>query len=95
MTVMAGQSEKNLKIRIEQVNDVINDAYQAMMDTQDSDEPESDAKYDLYAKRYEQFTKLLVLLTKNYDEAVSIDQAERASVSKRKAKTALQKMRGE
>ena len=92
---MAGQSEKNLKIRIEQVNDVINDAYQAMMDTQDSDDPEADAEYDLYAKRYEQFTKLLVLLTKNYDEAVSIDQAERASVSKRKAKTALQKMRGE
>lgn len=92
---MAGQSEKNLKIRIEQVNDVINDAYQSMMDTQDSDSPEADAEYDLYAKRYEQFTKLLVLLTKNYDEAVSIDQAEKASVSKRKAKTALQKMRGE
>ena len=92
---MAGQSEKNLKIRIEQVNDVINDAYQSMMDTQDSDDPEADAEYDLYAKRYEQFTKLLVLLTKNYDEAVSIDQAEKASMSTRKAKTALQKMRGE
>ena len=92
---MAGQSEKNLKIRIEQVNDVINDSYQAMMAAQDSDDPKADAKYDLYARRYEQFTRLLVLLTKNYDEAVSIDQAEKASVSKRKAKTALQKMRGE
>ena len=92
---MAGQSEKNLKVRIEQVNDVINSAYQAMMTSQDSNDPEADAEYDLYAKRYEQFTKLLVLLTKNYDEAVSIDQAEKASVSKRKAKTALQKMRGE
>ena len=92
---MAGQSEKNLKIRIEQVNDVINGAYQSMMSAQDSDDPEAAAEYDLYAKRYEQFTKLLVLLTKNYDEAVSIDQAEKASVSKRKAKTALQKMRGE
>lgn len=93
--VMAGQSERNLKVRIEQVNDVINDAYQSMMDSQDSDDPEADAEYDLYAKRYEQFTKLLVLLTKNYDEAVSIDRAEKASVSTRKAKTALQKMRGE
>ena len=92
---MAGQSEKNLKGRIEQVNDVINDAYQSMIAAQDSDDPESSAEYDLYAKRYEQFTKLLVLLTKNYDEAVSIDRAEKASVSKRKAKTALQKMRGE
>ena len=92
---MAGQSEKNLKIRIEQVNDVINDAYQSMIDSQDSDDPEADAKYDLYAKRYEQFTKLLVLLTKNYDEAVSIDRAENASRPTRKAKTALQKMRGE
>ena len=92
---MAGQSEKNLKVRIEQVNDVINDAYQSMMDSQDSDDPESAAEYDLYAKRYEQFTKLLVLLTKNYDEAVSIDQAEKASAPTRKAKTALQKMRGE
>ena len=92
---MAGQSEKNLKIRIEQVNDVINDAYQSMIASQDSDDPEADAEYDLYAKRYEQFTKLLVLLTKNYDEAVSIDRAEKDSVSKRNAKTALQKMRGE
>ena len=92
---MAGQSEKNLKGRIEQVNDVINDAYQSMIAAQDGDDPESSAEYDLYAKRYEQFTKLLVLLTKNYDEAVSIDRAEKASVSKRKAKTALQKMRGE
>ena len=93
--VMAGQSEKNLKGRIEQVNDVINDAYQSMMAAQDSDDPEASAEYDMYAKRYEQFTKLLVLLTKNYDEAVSIDRAERAAGSKRKAKTALQKMRGE
>lgn len=93
--VMAGQSEKNLKCRIEQVNDVINDAYQSMIASQDSDDPESDVAYDLYAKRYEQFTKLLVLLTKNYDEAVSIDRSEKASVSTRKAKTALQKMRGE
>ncbi len=93
--VMAGQSEKNLKVRIEQVNDVINDAYQSMIASQDSNDPEAGAECDLYAKRYEQFTKLLVLLTKNYDEAVSIDQAEKASVSKRKAKTALQKMRGE
>ena len=93
--VMAGQSEKNLKCRIEQVNDVINNAYQSMMDSQDSDDPEADAEYDMYAKRYEQFTKLLVLLTKNYDEAVSIDRSENASVSKRKQKTALQKMRGE
>ena len=93
--VMAGQSEKNLKVRIEQVNDVINSAYQSMMDSQNSDDPESDAEYDLYAKRYEQFTKLLVLLTKNYDEAVSIDRAENASRPTRKAKTALQKMRGE
>ena len=93
--VMAGQSERNLKVRIEQVNDVINNAYQSMMDSQDSDDPEADAEYDLYAKRYEQFTKLLVLLTKNYDEAVSIDRSEKASVSTRKAKTALQKMRGE
>ena len=92
---MAGQSERNLKVRIEQVNDVINNAYQSMMDSQDSDDPEADAEYDLYAKRYEQFTKLLVLLTKNYDEAVSIDRSEKASVSKRKPKTALQKMRGE
>lgn len=92
---MAGQSERNLKVRIEQVNDVINNAYQSMMDSQDSDDPEADAEYDMYAKRYEQFTKLLVLLTKNYDEAVSIDQAEKASGSKRKTKTALQKMRGE
>lgn len=92
---MAGQSEKNLKIRIEQVNDAINDAYKSMMVMQDSDDPEADAKYDLYAKRYEQFTKLLVLLTKNYDEAVSIDRAEKASTSKRKQKTPLQKMRGE
>lgn len=92
---MAGQSERNLKVRIEQVNDVINNAYQSMMDSQDSDDPEADEEYDLYAKRYEQFTKLLVLLTKNYDEAVSIDRSEKASVSKRKAKTALQKMRGE
>lgn len=92
---MAGQSEKNLKVRIEQVNDVINDAYQSMMASQDGDDPEFDTEYDLYAKRYEQFTKLLVLLTKNYDEAVSIDQAEKASGAKRKAKTALQKMRGE
>lgn len=92
---MAGQSEKNLKCRIEQVNDVINNAYQSMMDAQDSDDPEADAEYDMYAKRYEQFTKLLVLLTKNYDEAVSIDRSENASVSTRKAKTALQKMRGE
>jgi hypothetical protein len=92
---MAGQSEKNLKVRIEQVNDVINDAYQSMMDSQDSDDPEADAEYDMYAKRYEQFTKLLVLLTKNYDEAVSMDRAERAEGSKRKPKTALQKMRGE
>ena len=93
--VMAGQSEQNLKVRIEQVNDVINSAYQSMMDSQDSDDPEADTEYDLYAKRYEQFTKLLVLLTKNYDEAVSIDRSEKASVSKRKPKTALQKMRGE
>ena len=93
--VMAGQSEKNLKCRIEQVNDVINNAYQSMMDSQDSDDPEADAEYDMYAKRYEQFTKLLVLLTKNYDEAVSIDRSENASASKRKQKTALQKMRGE
>ena len=92
---MAGQSEKNLKGRIEQVNDVINDAYQSMMAAQDSDDPEASAEYDMYAKRYEQFTKLLVLLTKNYDEAVSIDRAERSAGSKRKAKTALQKMRGE
>ena len=92
---MAGQSEKNLKGRIEQVNDVINDAYQSMMASQDSDDPETLVEYDLYAKRYEQFTKLLVLLTKNYDEAVSIDRAEKEYVSKRKAKTALQKMRGE
>ena len=92
---MAGQSERNLKVRIEQVNDVINNAYQSMMDSQYSDNPEADTEYDLYAKRYEQFTKLLVLLTKNYDEAVSIDRSEKASVSKRKPKTALQKMRGE
>ena len=92
---MAGQSEKNLKCRIEQVNDVINNAYQSMMDAQDSDDPEADTEYDMYAKRYEQFTKLLVLLTKNYDEAVSIDRSEKASASTRKAKTALQKMRGE
>lgn len=92
---MAGQSEKNLKIRIEQVNDAINDAYKSMMVMQDSDDPEADAEYDMYAKRYEQFTKLLVLLTKNYDEAVSMDRAEKASTSKRKPKTPLQKMRGE
>ena len=29
---MAGQSERNLKVRIEQVNDVINNAYQSIMD---------------------------------------------------------------
>ena len=92
---MAGQSEKNLKIRIEQVNDVINDAYQSMIASQDSDDPKAALAYDLHARRYEQFTKLLVLLTKNYDEAVSIDRAENASRPTRKAKTALQKMRGE
>lgn len=92
---MAGESEKNLKNRIEQVNDVINDAYNGMMTAQDSDDPESAAEYDMYAKRYEQFTKLLVLITKNYDEAVSIDRAEKAASGKRKAKTPLQKMRGE
>ena len=88
---MTGQTETKLKKRLEQVDGMINDAYAGMISSQDiPDEEKAEASYAMYAGRYDAFTKLLILITKNYDEAVSVDSR---SPEAHKAKTTIQKLR--
>lgn len=93
---MAGQSEKNLKLRIDQVNGIINDSYTAMLSAQDmEDESAAKEEYAYWAGMYEKFTKVLVQLTRNYDEAVNIDKVtKQSSPRKNQKKTVLQELRG-
>lgn len=96
---MAGKTEANLADRIEQVNGLIDDAYADMNEWSshmNDDEPDMAAKavtmYNLALKQYTTFLGLLMTMTKNYDEAVNVDN-KMSKHGSSKEKTVLEKLR--
>lgn len=77
-----GQSVDNLKGRINEVNDIIDRAHEdvlrctTMVPDEDVNEAVIETRYQNALGRYERGVRLLVLLTKNYDEAAAADAME-------------------
>ena len=87
-----GQSVDNLKGRINEVNDIIDRAHEdvirctTMVPDEDNTEAVIETRYQNALGRYERGVRLLVLLTKNYDEAASADAMESEAEKKRGVK---------
>ena len=95
---MAGKTEEALSARMEQVNRLIDKAYEDMEEyarraETDDDDREYNMSMSVNAQRnYVSFMNLLMTMTKNFDEAVKVDSHKSKATAAKAPKTTLQKL---
>lgn len=95
---MAGKTEEALSARMEQVNKLIDKSYADMEEyarraETDDDDREYNMSMAANAQRsYVSFMNLLMIMTKNFDEAVKVDSHKSKATATKTPKTTLQKL---